>query len=411
MMYSKYPCASLCFGTFLAGLSILKARTTLTPDGASPALYILNVAMASYGKGDPMTLLQNLLVHKGLKRLIGNKIRSDRGIYQHLSANNGLGLFILDEVAPMLKAIQKEDATTHHAYIAEAILQLFSAGATKGITFGKVASSSQTKGEPEIVIDNPMVAILGFTVTKEFNRMFNEDSLAKGLFQRFIPIVEDPKYVPPNETADKTAIIESSLFDVSQDAQELDLEGNAVESIQAPIRTRMRYTDEAKAAMYDLTVHYRKLLINTESDSETSEMAPLYGRIAEQIERVATVLAKDEITLEVLNYAKEFIESRHRATLSIVGTTMMGGKGAEMMRQEESIISAVTRLCQKTGKGIITKREVYQSVRRQFKGPQDFNIALQSAEERGKLKLVKNFKKKEGNVATLGIALQDVLEN
>ena len=396
MQYSLYPYASLAFGAFLTGLSILKSRTHLTPHGSSTALYTLNVAISGLGKSDPLTLLQNTFVSLGLKRLISNELRSDRGLYTHLSMNDGTGLFILDEVAPLFKAIQDKNATSYHANIGKAFLHLFSAGAMKGLSFGKLGSSNSKKGEQEIVIDNPMLALLGFTVPSKFNSMFSPESVSEGLFQRFIPIIADVVDVPENKEADKTAIIKSDLFSsaVEQSATELDADGNVVASIQTIPRVRMSYTVEAREAFTAIQRDYRKQLIQAALDPATEPMSGLYSRIAEQIERVAAVLTLgDTIELSTLEYARMFIESRHKATLAMVGKSLMGGDGAKAQEKENIITSNVGRLCRIREMNYVSQRDLYQSVRRSFHSWKDFNEALQYAHEAGSIEVIKNFKK------------------
>lgn len=391
MHYSLYPCAALAFGTFLTGLSILKSRTHLTPGGSSPALYTLNVAISGYGKGDPMALLQNMFVHLGVGKLIENRIRSDRGIYNHLAYNDGYGLFLLDEVAPLLKAIQDPKASSHHAFIAEAFLSLYSAGAMKGVSFGKLAASGTKKGEPEIIIDNPMLAICGFTVPSEFNKLFSEESVAKGLFQRFIPIVPEITYVKENENADKHALVKSDLFTSYMQANEVDETGAAVPSLHAPVRTRLRYTEEAHRHFLSISEGYRKTLIETAKDPEVAHTSGLYSRLAEQIERVASVLSFGDIDMTTLTYAQEFIESRHRAMLAVAGTIIQKTVVTSPIERETALVNAVARICSELDTDTITKRELYQRTRRSFKDVREFEESLKSAVELGQLVLIHDY--------------------
>lgn len=384
MDYSMYPCAALAFGTFLTGLSILKARTHFTPGGSSPALYTMNIAISGYGKGDPITMLQNTFVHHGLKGLIENEIRSDRGIYEHLKINEGFGLFLLDEVAPLIKAIQKEEAATHHAYIAKALLDLYSKGATKGVSFGKVAKG-KTKQEQVIVIDNPMVAFCAFTVPHEFNKMFDSDSVAKGLFQRFIPIVADIVDIEKNPNADKHAVIKSPLFTAFIEAQELDGEGNPVHPLQSGTRKRMTFTTEARERFESLSKSYRTAMISAAKDPELAPTSGLYSRLSEQIERIATVLSQEEIELPVLEYAISFIESRHRATLATAGKTLLRGKGMAAEELEEKVLRALAKECQAQSTSKVTKRGVYMRVRKDFPSVWHFEQTLRELEALGKI--------------------------
>ena len=412
MQNSLYPCAALAFGTFLTGLSLLKCKTHLTPHGSAPSLYTLNVAISGYGKGDPMTMLQNTFWHYGHGKLLANKIRSDRGVYEHLSSNNGYGLFLLDEVAPLLKTIQQKDASSHHAYIAEALLQLYSSGAMKGVSFGKVGKSTAKSGEKEIVIDNPMLAVCGFTVPYEFESLFSSDSVVKGLFQRFIPIVADITRVPKNERADKHAIIKSDLFAAVPGTTELDNDGNPVEVLSNSPIVKMSYTPQALKEFRRIEDHYRDMLISSAKDPETALYSGLYSRLAEQIERVATVLSTGEIDLPTLTYAVQFIESRHKATMAIADRTVMKGAGSSSLEKETIIVDALTKICKEENAPVVFKREVYHRCRRRFSSMKEFDQAVSECVELQRITLVPGFKKagEKGARPGMGMKLGDLFD-
>jgi len=409
---SLYPCAALAFGTFLAGLSILKSKTHLTPKGSSPALYIINVAISGYGKNDPMTFLQNTLWHYGYGKLIGNEIRSDRGVYEHLAANDGLGFFLLDEIGPLLSSIQEESASTHLAYIAKAFLQLYSSGAMRGISFGKTAKANSKKGEPELVLDNPMAAICGYTVPSKFATLFNADSVNQGLFQRFIPIVPEILRVPENDNANKFAIITSPLFVHASIPVELDSEGNAVEAIQSLPRVSIAYTPDALKEFKRLSDHYRDLLISSANDAEKAPYSGLYSRLAEQIERVATVLSATVIDLPTLNYAAEFIESRHRAIMALADSTVLKTKGSENIQNEALILNTIALMARELETPVIFKTELYRRVRRSFATMKQFDTALADAAELRRIVMVPNYKRSmvKGARPGLGVMLGDLLD-
>jgi hypothetical protein len=389
MGFSQYPCAALCFGTFLTGLSVLKAQKVLTPRGSSCALYTLNVAPSGFGKGDPMTLLQNMLNHNGMVSLIGNEIRSDRGMIEHLHANNGVGLFLLDEVAPLFRAIQREDANTHHANIAALLLKMFSNGAMKSISFGKVAKAQKGKNMPEIVLNNPVLGFCGYTVPQEFKNLFTSDSVAKGLFQRFIPIVPEVVDRPENLECDKHAIIKSDLFlPYYLEPQEIGEDGEPVSPIMSPAKVRCSYTPAAEKAFRSLAAEYRTKMIETNNHGDNPELAGLFSRVAEQVERVATVLApEEEIDVDILEWCIGFIESRHKATLATAGTTLVSGRGKEGLEKETALLEALRRACEASGKAAIPKRDVYMRCRRAFRDSREFDASVAEAVEIGKISL------------------------
>lgn len=440
---SIYPCASLAFGTFLAGLSILKAKYFLTPHGSTPALYILNVAPTGYGKAAPMGLLQNTLVHLGYGKLIENKMRSDRGVYAHLAVNEGSGFFILDEISQLFKNIQDKKASAHNANITEALLSLYSSSAMKGISFGKLSGSNTKKGEKAIVVDNPTIAICGYTVPSEFYSMFNEESVLKGLFQRFIPVVAEVRYIEKNSSADNRAIIESELFtsilarsapgiqsrqitesndvtgypspshsESSGDSAVSDAHGSSEDSVSSPLenieRVKIPYSPEALVRFNSLETEYRQKLIETARDPELMHTSGLYSRLSEQIERVATVLATDEINLETLEYAITFIESRHKAIMESSGA-ILGGKGANRELQTGRVLHALSMLCIEQDSTVVYKTDVFRRVQRHFGSVKEFNQLIEGMEEMGDIQRVDGYKPAHKNArAGTGLKLKEV---
>lgn len=412
MNHSTYPCAALAFGTFITGLSILKSRTHFTPGGSGPALYTLNVAVAGYGKSDPMALLQNLFCSLNVGRLIANDIRSDRGIYAHLAANTGIGIAILDEVAPLLKTIQKDDANTHHAYIAKAILMLYSAGTMRGISLGKVASTTSKKGEKEIILDNPMLAILGFTVPEKFKTVFSVDSITSGLLQRFIPIVPEILFVEKNENSNPHAIISSDLFSIPASligASDINDEGEAVEPIESIVRQRMLYTPDARKLFESLCRDYRKKFIGAALNAESAAYASIYSRLTEQIERLATVLALDFITPDILDYSKQFLESRHEAQLNMLDNGMLSGEGSRSLEKTDLLYATLLRCREESKSKIVPKRELFRRLQRHFKNSRDFEEVLRDSVEAGKLVIMPNFRTKTTGPCVVGVSTPEIL--
>lgn len=394
MKYSRYPSAPMCFATFITGLSILKSKYFFTPGQSAPALYTLVVAPSGYGKNDPMTLLQNMLVSKGMGSLVTNKIRSDRGLYKHLAASESISLLVLDEVAPMLKAIQDDHAAPHHAAIAEALLEFYSAAARKEVRLGKVSSSGNTKGEDEIILENPALGILGFTVPASFHTLFNADSITKGLYQRFIPIVVEPIFIDESPTFDKQAVIDSPLLDfIAPMVTPMGPDGEPLEvpPLMKLGRTRAFFTPEAGKEFATLSRHYREEFIRLAKDPERSHESGLFSRVAEQIERVATTLSVStgEIDLTTLRYAQQFIESRFKAMTHTVGDTVLRG---ERVVKDDLVIKTVVKILNETDSTIVSKRAVYSRMRRHFKSMKDFDQALSEAIELGHLEAIHGYK-------------------
>lgn len=426
MSYARYPSAALSFGTFLTGMSILRAKKHLTPGGASPALYTINVAPTGYGKGDPMKFLQNTFASLGLSRLITNDVRSDRGLINHLADNNGLAICVLDEVAGIIQNIQDKKSATYYQGISKLFLQLYSTGSVKAHSFGKVASTGKgKKGEKEIIIDNPMLAVCGFTVEAAFKSLFTQESVEIGLFQRFIPVVPEIILIRPNLNSKPDGVITGDLFNsfiesITKGAPlELDDEGNLIVEEESPLETvappvpltMMRYEVNAYNKFIELEWHYRQKYIAAIKDPDIAYTAGLYSRLAEQIERVATVLALEEVNLEILDYAIAFIESRHAATMATADKTFLKGEvGAKGMELERLILRTISKMGSDDDSGLISERKIFDKLRSKFPYKRDFDLVVNDLIQTGKIHS-QLLPKKEGSrgPAQKGLSLGDVL--
>jgi hypothetical protein len=373
---SMFPCASLAFGTFLAGVSAVKSISYLTPNKSTPALYVINVAISGYGKSDPMNMLQNTLANYNLKSLVENEIRSDRGLLEHLKSNNGNGLFLIDEIGNILHAMLTSDEV-HLQGVKRQILQLSNAAVKRGHTLGKTSDYSKKKSnDPAPVIDRPSLAICGYTVPSVFFSVFTLDSIKEGLFSRFLPIVSDIRYIEKNHNCNKEFTITSPFFDTLH-PPELSDTGEPVPSLQSNSRIQMQYTPEARSHFEAIVNEFRRLAVDValNKKSDDSDISPIYTRVAENIERVAATLSPgDLINLETLQYAETFVRSRLHAGMENLGL-ITRDRGSLNITQQDAILKALTRLTKEAGPGV-SRRDLYVCVRKKFKSMTEFDSVL-----------------------------------
>jgi hypothetical protein len=385
---SRLPRPSIAFGTFLAGLSILKAKKYRTLGGQSPALFILNVAPSGYGKGAPYTILQNTLKSNGFSSLVINEIRSDRGLANHLGSTDGRALLLCDEIFTFLKTIQQEDAASYKANIMRQFLHIFSSGSVQGFSFGKIGQTGKKKQEIEIVIDCPSLAICGYLVPEDFNKLFTQTSVARGLYSRFIPIVTEPKRIVINTEANANILIKSELFQsiIQDTAEELDQEGNPVPDPLSKTVSfmKMDYTEDARKRFIEFEATYYDRMESCLHDPETTYMSAIYARVAEQAERVATTLALDVIDLTTLEYAIKFIESRHHALIASTGATNLSSAGQQ---KRFLIIDTTQRLCSTKNVEYASKRDVFRSLERHFDTVAELDRYLADCVQLGEVEL------------------------
>lgn len=409
MALSRRPNAGLSFCVFTAGLSALKAMTHITPEGSSCSLYMLVVAPASSGKTEQLTLLQNTLSRNGYKTLVSNDIRSKEGIYNLVERNDGTGMLMLDEIGTILKAVQDKNANALHANMNRALLSLFSSGALDAYNCGPKSDTGKKKGEEEVIIKNPTLAICGFMVKETFEEVFDETSITSGLFQRFIPVFPKMGYVDLNPTRNIRGSIDSPLFKgVLPPPGEEDVA--PLENAPPKEFIRMGITPEARERFKEFEDRYYRLKLEAEADPERSHLAGVYSRRAEQADRLATTLAKDVIDLPTMNYVIKFIESRHNASLKICEKSIGGGENKTVSKKEEKLLASIARICVEKNVASISREDLYRSARRPFRDMTDFDRVLLDLEKQKKIELI-YFPdvKKSGNKTNTFIKLLDVL--
>lgn len=389
MANCMFPCASLTFGTLLAGASAVKGMSFITPGGSSPCLYVLNVAPSGYGKNAPMNILQNTLRKNMLGPLIENELRSDRGLLEHIKSCNGNGLYIIDEVGNLLHNISNS-TEAYMTGIKRQLLQLYSAVNKTGHTLGKTTSSGKDKSIP--VINNPCIAICGYTVPSVFYSVFTSANVSEGLFTRFLPILAEVKESDINIDCNPSYIISSPYFAPTFNIPELTEE--TAPPLVTPERTRMRYTPSARKFYTEAVYKYRKLVVaNARTDEST-----VYTRVVEHAERVAATLTlTDTIDLDTLQYALQFVESRLHATMDNLGL-ITKDRGTLTQSLELAVLDCIAA----KGNGC-TKKQIYQSIRRKFRNMMEFKQTLDEMCSQGTIICTK------GSMANSTVHLGDIL--
>lgn len=387
---SKYPCACLAFGTFLAGLSIMKARSYFDPMGGSVALYVLNVAPSAHGKNDPMVLLKNTLVRLGVGEMIQSAIRSDQGMLNHLESVGSIGIFILDEISYLFKSIGSKSAASHESYMEKLILSLYSAGASKSESCGKIGSTNKQKGSKEIVLKNPMISVLGFTVPSQFIEMFSSASVLKGILPRFLCIVAPRTRSKFNTNNCIDTEINSPLFPVvvPQDARELDPFGDPMEDkdeyevpkksdkpkIPEFIRTTMGWEAGAREYYLEIVAKYEAHVdeLNAGEDLARADLlGPIVSRCAENCLRIACTLSVGaNVQICALKYAERFIEHNYIMTKKLVLSEFDRGDGSGGVKKRKQVMDAILVLMNQLGVRSLSKSQLLTKLQRDFDGDQ-----------------------------------------
>lgn len=192
-------------------------------------------------------------------------------------------VMIADEFADKLIGLRSKNASTSQTAISEGLRTLW--GTNTGAYTPDV---SMSRGE--IKIKRPCLSFFGASTNRDFSRALVSKDVTNGLFNRFLilPRFEDvkPQAEPdgimalPQDLSDKLKWLYNCLGDM-QSVMAVRGDGYPLEPVMVP------FCDAAKKMDAENKVHQRKMMREADED----EALALYGRYAEQIKRVALIVA------------------------------------------------------------------------------------------------------------------------
>lgn len=403
MAYSKYPSAPISFGCFLAGLSMMKASRYLTQSGKPCSFYVVIVAPPSYGKQDPSAIVEQSLRAIGYGKHIFSQPRSKEGTINFLSQHQSFGMSIVDEIGEFISDLTtKKDNITYQQL--DAFLKEISTACKKEVTSGFLTDTNKKKNVKQTTLKYPVLSMLGATTPELYAKAFNSESLAGGLCQRFTPIVVDFEDLLPNPHANAQAIITCDIFESLKqtvvdegDVPPLMANDSDSDSLCDPKDTAFRsppvimpITPNALALLTELDNHYRGIYNRLYREGDPTHA--FYGRIAEKIERLATVISLEKLKIEDIEFAKTFIE--HITTQQIASsssTVLSTNKTREAMADEQRVLKVITDLVARSGSSTVLRRDVIANARAggRFASSWEFDNVIKMLEELGKIETCK----------------------
>ena len=295
--------ALVIVGNLVARKVYSKTRPTGT------ALYIGITAPSGMGKQHPQDAMRLALdqatsacAHTGWNVSLPSIIRA--------LFNKAATVMIADEFADKLIGIRNQNANASQLSISEGLRTLW--GATAGAYSPDAALSRQ-----DTTIQRPCLSFFGASTQKDFSRSLVSKDITNGLFNRFLIL---PRFEEVRTTAEPDALMTlpeslksklSWLYNCLGDQLQTALAERADGFPSNPIL--VPFTDDAKAMDEANKVHQKAM----QRASEDDEALALYGRYAEQIKRVALIVAcgrqpKDvqsvSITKQDMTFAKMLVE-------------------------------------------------------------------------------------------------------
>lgn len=265
-----------------------KVMTRSKPLG--PALYVGALTPSGVGKQHPIDCIRLALdtaiggprtvapIHMGWHTSLPSLV--------HALMDRPTRTMIVDEFAEKLMGLRSRNAALSTSAISEALRSLW--GATHSSYAPDMSISASARGVGEI--KRPILSMYGAATLKEFARALVSKDLSNGLFNRFLilprhaPVASQPEreeeLTVPERIADQLVSLYNCLNDMGM--------ASAVVPDSVPADTILVSFDADAAAMHEANRLYGKAML---AMSDNDDALALYGRFAEQIKRVALIVA------------------------------------------------------------------------------------------------------------------------
>lgn len=218
-------------------------------------------------------------------------------------------VMIADEFADKLIGIRSKNASTSQSAISEGLRSLW--GTTTGTYSPDV---SMTRGD--VKIKRPSLSFFGASTHKDFSRALVSKDVTNGLFNRFlilprfepVPTLPEPDgiMVMPDGLRERLSWMYNCLGDM-QTTLAVRGDGYPEKPVMVP------FSDAAAIMDRENKAHQKQMMAEADDD----EALALYGRYAEQIKRIALIVAcgrscedlsKAVIDDHAMNFAKGIVE-------------------------------------------------------------------------------------------------------
>ncbi len=220
-------------------------------------------------------------------------------------------VMIADEFADKLMSLRSRNASTSQTAVSETLRSVW------GANTGSYAPDGAVTRGVDTVIMRPNLSLFGSATMKDFSRSLSSKDITNGLFNRFLilprfgqvqsNIERDGIMTLPDGLKKRLLWLWNCLDDPLQVALSIRGDGYAKEPILVPFSPSAEVmNDENKA-------HQKEMMFASEHDDTLA----LYGRYAEQIKRVALIIAvgrhpdsinSAQINADDMTFAKRLVE-------------------------------------------------------------------------------------------------------
>lgn len=287
------PQPELALANAIPFIGAILGKKVRTPNNARTNFYTLGVGASCCGKDHSRIQTKQLVRYSGIDAIMGGEdVTSGQAIMRVAGSDTGK-LLQLDEIGHFFSNVTSGTAATHEKSVIPTLTKIFtSAGTTM---FGKEFADSESK--PRIDLVEPCLCMYGTATPHQLFSSFSASQVQDGFLGRLLIFVSQdasPKWrdiedrTPPKSLCEQVA----RWGRFKPDAPE-GMGNIAAATYGAQI---VPYTDEAKTildAFRDRTQDLRVEMIKREGEHS---LHPLWGRAAEQAEKLSLVASMDEPT-------------------------------------------------------------------------------------------------------------------
>jgi hypothetical protein len=271
----------------LACFSTAMGRRFMGPTGVRPNLYVLGVAPSASGKDHPQKWCRELLHTADLDKIIGGSvIASGAGMTSALE-RHPVQLWVIDEVAALIKAATERGAAAHMAHVNTLMLAMYSMASS---TYAGTDYANKTE-KPRAVIAQPSLHFFGNTTPSGLWGALASEAAVGGLLGRCLLFESDTLPYPEDRAATLTP---------SDDLLK------AIKAVHAGVPGHQHFAMGGETcndhptpymvpwASKDAALFFKELGI-TETDRmismKGSVAQALYGRMRENVQKIALIKA------------------------------------------------------------------------------------------------------------------------
>lgn len=283
----------LAVANAIALVGALLGKKVRTPNNSRTNFYTLGVGESCCGKDHSRIQVKQLVSYAGAGEIMaGEEVTSGQAIMRVASADTGK-LLQLDEIGHFFSNVTSGVAATHEKSVIPTLTKIFTSAGTT--VFGKEFANADS--DPRIDLVEPCLCLYGTATPHQLFSSFNASQVQDGFLGRLLIFVsQDPApdwrdvedRVPPKGLCEQVARWAQFKPEAPEGTGNI-----AAATYGAQI---VPYTDEAKAILTtfrDKTNDLRKEMIDTEGGNS---LHALWGRAAEQAEKLALIASMDEPT-------------------------------------------------------------------------------------------------------------------